>query len=47
MSLVHAGGCLTRVSLEGGGLELDSGSKVGCLSISAGGIKAVASTVFQ
>ena len=42
-SLICARGRLTRVGLEGGGLALDSGGRVGCVSILVGGIKTAAS----
>ena len=35
-SLIHAAGHLTRVGLEGGGLALDSGDRVGFVSILVG-----------
>ena len=44
MSLIHAGGRLTRVGLKGKGFALDSGGIVGAYqSILVGGIIAVAS----
>ena len=42
-SLIHVGGCLTQVGLERLGLALDTGGRVGCISILVGRLKALVS----